>query len=415
MDKSSHVVISKVHSDDQVMKANFTVNAKVEQLLGRHLITNKTVALYELIKNSYDAGARNVYIRFKSFELIVNPVDSKWEKIKKGNKITQTFCSNRLSKIEIQDDGRGMTKEEVIDNWLQLGTAVKEGIDEIEYSITNDVVDYIDSKNKDLNKDYLRRVLNGEKGIGRLGVDILGSELELSTVSSMNQNIINEMHVDWNAFNDHSKMIEDIELELKTKVNQDRMPSGLKLIISHLREQWTLHDYDTVVKNLRKMVVPDVIEDLDFKIHIEIYHSLHSDTPNDRFIVKNDVFSNLATFVDAEVQTNGSLTYKITYKGSVAEEGTGDFLFSSDNERFGRAKFRAYYLDSSDKRKFSLLTGVSTRDYGNIRLYRDAFRVLPYGEPENDWLRIDQKHSQGLFRTLGSRDLLGYVQISRKQ
>ncbi len=397
------------------MKTNFTVNAKVEQLLGRHLITNKTVALYELIKNSYDAGARNVYIRFKGFKLIVNPDDSTWDKLKKANPTTKTLCSDSNSLIEIQDDGSGMTDVEILDNWLQLGTAIKEDIDEIDYVVSNGAVEKIDSKPQDLNQQYLKRILNGEKGIGRLGVDILGSKLELKAVSSLNTSRLSSIIVNWDAFNDHTKKIEDIKLELHTTENSSLMSSGVKLTISNLRERWSLYDYDIVVKNLRKMVAPDVVDNLDFQIHIEIYRSELDSAPSDSYIIKNDVFSNLSTFVQAEIMASGVYNYSITYQGVVAEKGTGEFLFHNDNERFGRAKFRAYYLDSNDKGKFTKLTGVSTRDYGNIRLYRDAFRVLPYGEPENDWLRIDQKHSQGLFRTLGSRDLLGYVQISRKQ
>ena len=71
-------------------------------------------------------------------------------------------------------------------------------------------------------------------------------------------------------------------------------------------------------------------------------------------------------------------------------------------------------MDRAAKAAFTRRTGMTTRDYGNIKVFRDDFRVLPYGEKENDWLGIDNRHAQGAFRTFGTRDLVGYVQISKK-
>lgn len=111
--------------------------ASIDEALDNRVENSLKDALYELIKNSYDVGARNVFIRFKGFKLIVHPDDGTWDKLKKDSPTTKTLCSDPNSLIEIQDVGSGMTDEEILDNWLQIGTAVNEYIDEIDYVVSN--------------------------------------------------------------------------------------------------------------------------------------------------------------------------------------------------------------------------------------------------------------------------------------
>lgn len=81
---------------------------------------------------------------------------------------------------------------------------------------------------------------------------------------------------------------------------------------------------------------------------------------------------------------------------------------------FGPVSVKILYMDAAAKRAFARRNGISTREYGNIKVFRDDFRILPYGEMENDWLGIDNKHAQAVFRSLGTRDIIGYVQITKE-
>ena len=71
-------------------------------------------------------------------------------------------------------------------------------------------------------------------------------------------------------------------------------------------------------------------------------------------------------------------------------------------------------FNQGDKIRFANRYGLRVREYGNIRLYRDDFRIYPYGETDNDWLNLDRRQTQGLMRFFGTRDLIGYVQISKE-
>ncbi|HEQ3527305.1 TPA: HAMP domain-containing histidine kinase [Bacillus cereus] len=81
---------------------------------------------------------------------------------------------------------------------------------------------------------------------------------------------------------------------------------------------------------------------------------------------------------------------------------------------FGPIKLIIYSFDQGDKNSFHNKFKVPVKDFGNIRIYRDSFQIYPYGETGNDWLDIDVRKAQGMFRYLGMRDIIGYLQIYRE-
>ena len=140
------------------VQLSFSTNAKLEKLIGRELITNNIIAIFELIKNSYDAFAHSATITFDNFE--INSCDL--QKLRQMDKVIST----NESKIIISDDGVGMSFEEVKTKWMEIGTTSKEDL-------------YLHEWQKP-NKD--ERVINGEKGIGRFGADKLGALLRLISI-----------------------------------------------------------------------------------------------------------------------------------------------------------------------------------------------------------------------------------------
>lgn len=170
------------------IQLNFSTNAKLEKLIGRELITNNIIAIFELIKNSYDAFAKNAVITFEGFDITLEDLEKKRQLDK--------VITNSDSKIVISDDGVGMSFEEVKTKWMEIGTTSKEK----KYS----------EKSKTI--DNYTRVINGEKGIGRFGADKLGSLLRLISIgdNGFEKTVID---IDWNEFDNHSKMIQDIKFD----------------------------------------------------------------------------------------------------------------------------------------------------------------------------------------------------------
>ncbi|MCS6068911.1 ATP-binding protein [Klebsiella variicola subsp. variicola] len=126
----------------------FDFSARVTLQLGRESISSSTVAISELIKNSYDADAEKVEIEF------------------------HLRSNGAISTLVIKDNGVGMNHQTLSDNWLRIGTNNKV------------ITERSDSKN---------RVLTGAKGLGRLGIDRLCKELILFTKRKMTLKLYNYM------------------------------------------------------------------------------------------------------------------------------------------------------------------------------------------------------------------------------
>lgn len=360
-------------------KLSFSINAKLGKLVGRELITNNIIAVFELIKNSYDAFAKDVYIEFVNFN-----TSGKDDEINSRNKRNRVI-SGSDSKIIIFDNGCGMSFDEIKNNWMEIGTTSKEGITGIRYV---------------RGTQTMHRVMNGEKGIGRFGCDKLGAKLKMISTGAEGYET-STVTIDWNLFDDHNKKMQDIEVDCILEKNQLLKKTGLLLEISELRDSWTNADISNLKKQLKKMISPFAQEKNDFNIFIKI------DDYQEKIV--NDSFEYATTGIDANLSSSGLLAYTI-----FDEDYKKTHSLQVQNPSFGPIEVKILYLDKAAKQAFARRNGISTREYGNIKLFRDNFRILPYGEMENDWLGIDNKHAQAVFRSLGTRDIMGYAQITKE-
>lgn len=351
----------------------FRTNSKLKTLVGQELITNNNVAIFELIKNSYDAGATRVNIEFHNFEVS-----------KKG------WLSSDNSIIRIVDDGVGMTTEQIDRYWMELGNSSKE----------NNKFLRIDSQKMG---KLIKRFANGEKGIGRFGVDKIGSGLILESIGkdSSRKTIVN---FDWNKYDDRTKLLQEIKNEYTIEDISSDSQTGLSLTITHLRDKWTQVEIDRLKKDISKFLSPNPVESSEFKIFISFYqnHKLI-----DKEEIKNDSFNYLRCKIETQLHSDGHCSLKIISDGEL-EYGEDFRIFDGDSP-IGKLSLEIYYLDRGDKNLFTRRVGIRPHEYGNIKVFKDNFRIIPYGEPHNDWLEIDKKHAQGIFRTFGTRDLVGNV------
>lgn len=355
---------------------NFNTNAKLEKLIGRELITNNVIAIFELIKNSYDAFAHRATITFENFII-------SYDDMQKNGKMEQVI-SNDNSRIIIDDDGFGMSFEDIKQKWMEIGTTSKE--DQYVKIAANDAND--------------KRVINGEKGIGRFGTDRLGAMLHLVSIGNDGYEK-STIDIDWNQFDNHEITIQDVKFECYVEHFNEPQKTGLTLEITQLRDMWTKSDIMKLKRHLSKLISPFSQEQEQFKIFLNYNHQ-----GQERIV--NDSFEYATTGIEASIDKRGVMGYSIY---TSLDEEKKQLLMPSPS--FGPVRLKILYMDRAAKIIFTKKTGTSTKDYGNIKVFRDNFRVLPYGERENDWLGIDNIHAQGTFRTFGTRDLVGYVQISK--
>jgi len=356
----------------------FRTNSKLKTLVGQELITNNNIAIFELIKNSYDAGATEVDIQFHDFLF----VDKGWK-------------SSENSKIKIIDNGIGMTVEEVDKYWMELGNSSKE---------KNKLL-RLDSKKMG---ELITRFANGEKGIGRFGVDKIGEELILESIgqSKLNEKVI--VYFDWNKYDDRSKLLQEIKNEYYIEFLEQNISSGLSLTIKKLRDEWENNNIEKLKKDISKFLSP-IDDESDFKIKISFY--VEGEVKESTHL-KNDTFEHLKCKIEADLGSDGIAEISIKIDDEI--EYVERVQIFEKQSPFGRTFVEIYYLDKGEKISFTRRMGIRPSDYGNIKIFRDKFRIVPYGEPHNDWLEIDRHHAQGMFRTFGTRDLVGNVFLDGK-
>ena len=54
-------------------------------------------------------------------------------------------------------------------------------------------------------------------------------------------------------------------------------------------------------------------------------------------------------------------------------------------------------------------------EWTGVSIYRDGFRVWPYGEPHDDWLRLDQRRVNNPVEQLSNNQVIGFIDIARRE
>ncbi len=337
-------------------KLQFRVSSATKSILGKDLIVKKDIAIFELVKNSYDACASRVDIHIDD------------------------------EKIIITDNGDGMDFNDLQNKWLYVGYSEKS-----------------DKKNI-VKKSCKRRRFAGAKGIGRLACDRLGKNLQLTSIKNKK---IEQLNVNWGDFEKDSKVdFNKINVVHSTlnKVLDRNFKKGTKLEITALREKWDKDDVGAIEKHLTKLISP-IKEDKDkFKIFIH-----HQGKINE---VENFIFDKLGlktTKINVSVSKDGKL---ITTE--LVDRGDRIYKIIEKNEwskKIADIKIELLYLSRPTKLSFLSLMKERTYNFGSIFLYKNGFRVFPYGETDDDSLSLDRRKGQGYARYLGTRELMGYIVI----
>lgn len=360
----------------EISELNFKVSSALKNIIGRDLINNRFIAVFELVKNAYDAGANNVIIRFKNLK-------------------------NEKAEISIIDDGCGMNLDDIKNKWLFVAYSEKK--------ISGD-------RAENYRNQISKRIFAGAKGVGRFSCDRLGKLLNITTRKY--NDIVNSIDINWDKFElDDKKEFENIPVMHKYI---DKLPSnyskGTILTIKELREVWTRKDLLDLKKSLKKLSNPSDEND-DFSIYIEAEEELQEDNKSKADSekvngkIENDIIEKLGlktTVLEVTIPKEGKV---ITTK--LEDRGTFLFEISQINNFYKLKNIKVYlsYLNSTAKMNFTRIMGLIPRAYGSIFVYKNGFRIMPYGEPGQDMFDIDQRKSQGYNRFLGTRELIGRIEI----
>lgn len=369
----------------------FRVSTGLKSILGQDLITSDNIAILELVKNSYDAHATKVVITFEE------------------------------NAITISDNGKGMTLNDIQNKWLFVGYSAKsDGTEDASY------------------RSKFKRNFAGAKGIGRISCDRLGSEVWLTTKSE-DSKTVEIIHVDWNKFEKSLKNeFDKVPIEHESRTEDYFFPEGstigTELKITGFRPEtpeWTRDRITDLKKSLEKMINPfsgtddfcieikaKAFETEDCKIKAQI-EAVDKKVAEDKVVqlrnrivngvIQNtiaDVLNIKTTLIESKL-INGVITTKLLDRGELMYEIQAINTF----DKLENVTINLYYLNQSAKKTFSQRMGVQPINYGNVMLFRNGFRVWPYGEPGDDSWKLDHRAQQGYNRFIGTRDLFGRVDV----
>ncbi len=350
---------------------HFRVSSGLKNIIGRELINDKYIAIFELVKNSYDAGANRATIRFDNL-------------------------GQENATITISDDGKGMNKNAIIDKWL--------------------FVAYSEKRNPSY-RDNIKRAVAGAKGVGRFSCDRLGASVNLSSKISTEE-IRHAIAIQWDDF--ERDMLDDFtEINVVYNANpQKGESSGTVIVISQLREAWNREELLNLKKALTQLVNPSATSSYDpFEIVLEVPALIEEDLEHEEErekvngpIVNNifEVINQKTTRITASISEDGK-----TIKTSLNDRGTFLFETVEKNEySLSNINCTLYFLNRAAKLNFTRKMGMEAVNYGSIFVYKNGFRVYPYGEPGRDFFDIDQRKGQGYKRFLGTRELIGQIEIN---
>jgi signal transduction histidine kinase len=341
--------------------AIFQPRARLLKLIGAELISDEIVALAELVKNAHDADASMVTITFNS----ANGPDGE---------------------IVIHDDGNGMDRDTLLRHWMEPAGTTKAGPDG-RFTKSG------------------RRVL-GEKGVGRFAADKLARKLELISCKAGHDK---EIHAafDWDEFDSDSRMLSDIECRWEVR-RAEHFGHGTLLRLTRLRTSWNERMFKRVSTRLSRLPSPFETGN-GFRIQINC-----NEYPQYSGELRSDFLKVSPHHIDAEFDGAESVDVNLNGAHSVRHlwNGTGDL-------RCGPVRIRlfAFDLESNAIAKIGPPGDVRAwlREWSGVSIYRDAFRVWPYGEPHDDWLRLDQRRVNNPVVRLSNNQLLGFVEISSER
>lgn len=333
-------------------KLHFKVSSGLKDIIGQDLITNELVAIFELVKNGYDADATEINLVINSYE----------------------------DYILIQDNGVGMNRVDVKNKWL--------------------FVAHSDKKTSE-------RVYAGSKGIGRFSCDRLGERLILLTKRDQE---VSELEINWGEFEkDSLKRFEDLNVIYRSEnVSTSNLLSntGTTLKISGLRDKWDKDRVTKVISALQRLVNP-FVDDGKIKINVKYISSFTGIAE-----VDEDVSNNVATILDRKTIYIECIIDQKNIKVTLFDKEKIIYSFDAENSTILKnIYFKVYYLSTAAKNNFTRIMGTEAKNYGSIFLYKNNFRIFPYGEVDYDAFGLNLRKTQGYNRYLGHRELLGWINI----
>lgn len=389
----------------------FKPRARLLQLLGDQLIGNSRLAVFELVKNAYDADADLVTVS-------INDLD--------------TDNANIL----VEDDGDGMSLETIENIWLVPGD------------------DHREKQKQSGKRTHKGRLPLGEKGLGRFAAHKLGDKIDIVTRASGEPECV--IDIDWNILLEKKYLSEAVvNVSTREPLTFIGDVTGTQITVSKLRgKKWVRGEvrrlyrqilsisspFGNALKNPEGESYPS--SDFETKLLIPQKESWLKGLPSVQTILKEAFWHCQFTMNEnAELQWEYEFTripeLKLAGRTDKGKSRQGEFVFNvqhlgetrkgnkpvvrrpvnpSDLQGIGAliGEFHIFYFDRAVQDHVTSLSIANEfmKTNGGVRVYRDGVRVYNYGEPEDDWLGLDLSRVQDPTTLPSNNVILGAVSLS---
>lgn len=360
-------------------KLKFNFDVSTIRLLGRELITDRITALFELVKNCYDANSDHVTLYFNN-----------------------VGCLENDSYICLEDDGLGMSLYDIRYKWMVVGTNSK--------------------RKESISPSPYKRKVVGEKGVGRFAVEKLGSKVVIETTQRGTTRKV-KLELDWDKYesisseqmkknNRNAMFFTEVENNCWIETcSREEQGTKIKIFLSKVEQLWSENDIKRACSELAKLISPLFKPLYPFSIRIisNEYEQFKS-----KDIINNFTIDTSHHYVLNPIIIDGEQLQEYLFFDDKKEE-----LVVRTNKRiFGPVSLDFYYLDKNDIRKYK--TAFRGDRVDGIIIYRDGIITTPFAENETDpnkkrdILGIDKRRYSGFFEKISSNNLIGYLNITKE-
>jgi signal transduction histidine kinase len=372
-------------------QASFRPRARILKLLGDQLIASPRLAVFELVKNAYDADADEVHVRLENL-------------------------GEPDAKISVSDNGEGMTEDIIRQAWLVPAD------------------DHKELSRAEGKRTKRKRLPLGEKGLGRFAVHKLGDVVELVTRSKNEPEFF--VKIDWRDLTS-AKYLDEAKVRVTAREPAvfTGKKTGTRIQISALREQtWSRGEVRRLYRQVMAFCSPFEGPG-DFNVLMEVpgFQNWIEDIPDPKELMRTALWR-----FDFEFD-RGQFSWRFRFRGlrSLSLEKreiqrTNDTLLvpaDSDGGRRARPEIAgpdvgvgigpvkgSFRVFDRDKEVLALLPEKGLLqdlldENGGVRVYRDGVRVHDYGEREDDWLGLDLRRVNTPTRSLSRNIVIGEIRL----
>lgn len=373
-----------MNETDRTERLRFRPRARMLLLLGDQLIRDPGIAVFELVKNAYDADATDVSVTMRGID------------------------DPDAGSVVVEDNGSGMEWETVTRVWLEPGTDYR-----------------AKEKSAGIRSPRFHRLPLGEKGIGRFAAHKLGLHVKLVTRFRDRPEVV--VDLDWRLF-ESDGYLDETPVEVST-----RAPSyftgdktGTRIEVTILGEPWTRGMVRQVHRAVTAISSPfhgpsDFAVTFSVEPHSEWIADLLSLESVLEFApysatcrVRGDELTYVYTFdpppgmtrVDKRSVENAVISLRGILASHQASslDGIGEFEIELKLFDLDAQVLRFAVSDRKGLREF-------LRNNGGVRVFRDQIRVFDYGEPGNDWLELGTRRVNTPTQRLSNNQIIGAVHL----